>query len=90
MVNSASIVKKWSNLSNYPSKFFKGNVCKLLILLLPEVGIPSIHSGRAPRHGVEAPRDFESEHRLFATPLILKAVSLNLLKMPGKNLSSPF
>jgi len=28
--------------------------------MVPEVGIPSICSGQAPRHGVEAPRDFES------------------------------
>ena len=28
--------------------------------LVPEVGIPSTCSGQAPRHGVEAPRDFES------------------------------
>jgi len=39
---------------------------------------------------VEAPRDFETETQLFANPLILKAVSLNLLKMLGKNLSGPF
>jgi hypothetical protein len=35
------------------------------------------------RHGVEAPRDFESENRLFTNPLILKAVSLNRLKTQG-------
>ena len=28
-------------------------------LLVPEVGIPSTCSGQAPRHGVEAPQDFE-------------------------------
>jgi hypothetical protein len=28
--------------------------------LVPEVGIPSVNSGQAHRHGVEAPRDFES------------------------------
>ena len=28
--------------------------------LVPEVGIPSIDSGQAHRHGGEAPRDFES------------------------------
>jgi len=28
--------------------------------LVPEVGIPSTCSGQAPRHGVEAPRDFEN------------------------------
>jgi hypothetical protein len=32
----------------------------LLIFLVPEVGTPSIGSGQAPRHGVEAPRDFET------------------------------
>jgi len=42
------------------------------------------------RHGVEAPRDFESENRPFANPLILKAVSLKLLKIQGKNLSDLF
>ena len=41
------------------------------------------------RHGVEAPRDFESENRLFANLLILKTVSLNHLKMQGKNLLDP-
>jgi len=29
-------------------------------MMVPEVGIPSINSGQAPRHGVEAPRDFET------------------------------
>jgi len=28
--------------------------------MVPEVGIPSINSEQAHRHGVEAPRDFES------------------------------
>jgi hypothetical protein len=28
--------------------------------LVPEVGIPSVNSGQAHRHGVEAPRDFET------------------------------
>jgi len=42
------------------------------------------------RHGVWAPRNFESENRLFANPLILKAVSLNHLKILGKNLSDLF
>ncbi len=32
----------------------------LISKLVPEVGIPSIFSGQAPRHGVEALRDFES------------------------------
>jgi hypothetical protein len=61
---------------------FKGRKAKavyVLILLVPEVGIPSIDSGQAPRHGVEAPRDFESENRVFAN--ILKAASLNILKI---------
>jgi len=41
------------------------------------------------RHGAEAPRDFESENRVFANPLILKTVSLNHLKILGRNLSNP-
>jgi hypothetical protein len=31
----------------------------VVLELVPEVGIPSTHSGQAPRHGIEAPRDFE-------------------------------
>jgi hypothetical protein len=66
--------------------------------MVPEVGIPSIdelvlskvEGGQAHRHGVEAPRDFESENRLFANPLILKAVPLNHLEIQGENLSSLF
>ena len=57
----------------------KAKAVNVLILLLPEVGIPSIDSGQAPRHGVEASRNFESENRVFAN--ILKAASLNILKI---------
>jgi hypothetical protein len=32
-------------------------ICKRMV---PEVGIPPINSEQAHRHGVEAPRDFES------------------------------
>jgi hypothetical protein len=38
----------------------KAEALNLLIFLVPEVGIPSIDSGQAHRHGMEAPRDFES------------------------------
>jgi len=49
---------------------------------VPEVGIePTWACG---------PRDFESETRLFANPLILKAVSLNHLKIQGKTFSDLF
>ena len=37
----------------------KAEVVNLLKFMVPEVGIPSTHSGQAPRYGVEAPRDFE-------------------------------
>jgi hypothetical protein len=40
--------------------FMSQEVCRLLKKLVPEVGIPSIDSGQAPRHGAEAPRDFET------------------------------
>jgi len=46
----------WQKISLPKGKAKNGN---LLILLVPEVGIPSIYSGQAHRHGVEAPRDFE-------------------------------
>jgi hypothetical protein len=45
---------------------------------------------RSDRHEVEAPRDFGSDTRLFANPLILKAVSLNHLKVQGISFSDPF
>ena len=43
--------------------------------MVPEVGIPQINSGQAPRHGVNAPRDFDSGHGIFAKLLILGLVS---------------
>ena len=76
------MVKKWSNFSRNPSKDLYIKEAKLLKKLVPEVGIePTWAFG---------PRDFESENRLFANPLILKAVSLNHLKIQGINLSDPF
>ncbi len=51
----------------------------LLKLLVPEVGIPSIHSGQAHRHGVETPRDFESENGNFSNPLFTNEFAPSLL-----------
>ena len=60
----------------------KAKAFNLSKLLVPEVGIEPTWAW--------GPRDFESENRLFANPLILKTVSLNLLTIPGKNFSSLF
>ena len=66
----------------------KSLVPKVEISSIGELVLSKVEGGQAPRHGVEAPRDFESENRLFANPLILKAVSLNFLKILGKNFSN--
>ena len=42
---------------NYFIIAFRLNDCLKYLVL--EVGVPSIYSGQAHRHGVEAPRDFE-------------------------------
>ncbi|OGP89894.1 MAG: hypothetical protein A2157_07405 [Deltaproteobacteria bacterium RBG_16_47_11] len=45
----------------------KAKATNLLKKLVPEVGIPSNYSGQAHRHGVEAPRDFESKNQRHVT-----------------------